>query len=267
LSKQILVATPNAGYVFSGWTGSADISSPSASTTSITMNAPELVTANFTAVPAVSISPTSINLGTLYLGSIVTKEITVTNTGAASLTISDPLIAIVPGANGNLSEFITINFCPKTLGVGKSCIMTVTFIAGPFYGTQNATLSIVDNAPGSPQKVALSATVIDPQASFSPASLSFGTEKVGTATASKVITLSNPGGTTLSISSIAIAGADPGDFSITNNTCTSSLTAGRSCTISVAFKPTAKGARTASLVVIDNTQSGTQSAALSGTGD
>jgi Bacterial lectin/Divergent InlB B-repeat domain/Abnormal spindle-like microcephaly-assoc'd, ASPM-SPD-2-Hydin len=266
-SKQTLIATANPGYIFSSWTGSSDISSPSASATTITMNAPELVTANFTAVPVASISPTSINLGTLYLGSIVTKTITITNTGAASMTISDPLIAIVPGANGNLSEFITINLCPKTLAVGKSCIMTVTFIAGPFYGTQNATLSINDNVPGSPQTIPLSATVIDPQASFSPASVSFGTEKVGTATASKPITLSNPGGTTLSIDSIAIAGTDPGDYSITSNTCTSSLTAGKSCTISVAFKPTAKGARTASLVVIDNTQSGTQNAALTGTGD
>jgi hypothetical protein len=266
-SRQVLIATPNPGYSFSAWTGSSDISSPSASSTSITMNAPELVTANFSAVPVATISPTSINLGTLYLGSIVTRTITVTDTGAASMTISDPLIAIVPGANGDLSEFITINFCPKTLAAGKSCIMTVTFIAGPFYGTQDATLAITDNAAGSPQTVALSATVINPQASFSPASLSFGTEKMGTATVSKPIALSNPGGTTLSISSIAIAGADPSDYSITSNNCTSSLIAGKSCTIDVAFKPTAKGTRTASLVVVDNTQTGTQSATLTGTGD
>jgi uncharacterized repeat protein (TIGR02543 family) len=44
-----LQATAKAGYVFSGWTGSA--ANPAASSTSITMTGPLSVTANFTALP------------------------------------------------------------------------------------------------------------------------------------------------------------------------------------------------------------------------
>ncbi|MGC2499173.1 MAG: choice-of-anchor D domain-containing protein, partial [Acidobacteriaceae bacterium] len=274
-SVQTVIATPNPGYVFSGWTGtgSGQLNSGIAPNTyNVTMSGPALITANFTAVPMATVSPLNINLGTLYLGAIVTKTITITNTGAATMTITDPRIAILPGTTiGNLSEFITLNLCPKTLAAGKSCVMTVTFIAGPFYGQQSAALTITDSAAGSPQTVMLTATVIDPQASFNPTSLSFGTEKVGTVTASKSITLSNPGGSTLSITNIAMTGTDETDYSITSNTCGSSypvsLPAGKSCTLGISFKPGAKGTRTASLVVTDNTKSGSQSAALTGTGD
>lgn len=268
-STPTITATANPGYVFSGWTGPV-ASSTSASTT-VAMNAPETVIASFTAVPMIGISPPSINLGTLYLGSIVTKTVQITNTGAAPMTISDPRIAILPGnVIGNLSEFITLNLCPKTLAAGKSCVMTVTFIAGPFYGQQNAALTITDSAAGSPQTVQLTANVINPQASLSPSSLSFGTVSTGTATASKSVTLSNPGGTTLSITGIALSGTDQGDYSITSDTCVSSyaysLPAGKNCTIAISFKPLAKGSLPASLVVTDNAKSGSQSVSLMGTG-
>jgi len=274
-SIQSIVATPNSGYVFSGWTGGTTgaIASTGSASTTIMMNAPETITATFTAVAAAGISPTSINLGTLYLGAIVTKTITVTNTGAAPMTISDPRIAILPGTTiGNLSEFITLNLCPKTLAVGKSCIMTVTFIAGPFYGQQNASLSITDSAAGSPQTVPLTVNVIDPQASFSPGSLSFGSVKTNSGLSTKSIVLTSSGGTPLSISNIAITG-DTTDFINETDNCpvssnpSVSLAPKANCTISVTFKPLSKGAHSASVVVTDNTQKGSQSAPLSGTGN
>lgn len=222
------------------------------------------VTVTVTATPVASISTTAINFGTLYLGSIVTKTVTVTNVGDAAMTIKDPLIAIVQGGDSN--EFITVNLCPKSLAAGKSCTMTVTFIAGPFYNPQTATLMINDNAAGSPQTVVLYATVIDPVAQLSARSLTFGTVKVGKSSSSQSVTLSNPGGTALSITDIAIAGADPNDFTETN-TCSASLAPKKSCTISVTFKPTAKKARSATLVITDNAQNSPQSISLSDTGN
>ena len=41
--------------------------------------------------------------------------------------------------------------------------MTITFIAGPFYTPQTATLTVTDSSPGSPQTVPLTATVINPR--------------------------------------------------------------------------------------------------------
>jgi hypothetical protein len=71
--------------------------------------------------------------------------------------------------------------------------MTVTFVAGPFYTPQTATLKITDNAAGSPQTVMLTATVIDPVPAFSAGGLSFGTVKTSSrAVRAKSVTLSNP---------------------------------------------------------------------------
>jgi hypothetical protein len=222
------------------------------------------VSVTVSAAAVAYISPSSIDFGTLYLGSIVTKTVTITNKGNAAMTISDPFIAIVRG--GNSKEFITLNLCPKSLAAGKSCLMTVTFVAGPFYTQQNATLSITDSAPGSPQTVPLTALVINPVAQYSPTNLSFGTAKTNSGSVTKSITLTSTGGTALTITKYAIAGSDPGDFSETN-TCSATMNPKASCSITVTFKPKAKGTRTATLVVTDNAQSGSQSIPLSGTGN
>jgi hypothetical protein len=112
----------------------------------------------------------------------------------------------------------------------------------------------------------LTATVINPVPKFSATSLSFGTEKVGKPTAGKTITVTSAGGTALSITKVALAGADPNDFSETNN-CITTLNPKATCTISVTFKPTATKSRSASLVITDNAFGSSQSLQLSGTGD
>jgi len=111
--------------------------------------------------PAVTVSPSSIAFGTVSQGSITTKTITVTNIGTAPLTVSTPILSIVKGGNSN--EFVAVNLCLTPLAAGKSCTITIAFLAGPYYTPQTATLEIMDNAPGSPQPVTLSATVLQPQ--------------------------------------------------------------------------------------------------------
>jgi hypothetical protein len=50
------------------------------------------------------------------------------------------------------------------LAAGNSCTISVTFVALAYYNTpQTATLKIMDNAPGNPQLVALSATILATQ--------------------------------------------------------------------------------------------------------
>jgi hypothetical protein len=221
------------------------------------------VTVAVKSAPVVSLTPTSINFGTLYLGSIVTQTVTVKNAGTAALAINDPLIAIVQGGNSN--EFITVNLCPKSLSAGKSCTMTVTFIAGPFYTPQTATLKVTDNAAGSPQAVMLTATVINPIPQFSASSLNFGTVRANSGTASKSITLTSIGGTPLLIGTITVSGAG---LSKTADTCSGvSLNPKAACTITVTFKPTAKGSVTGTLVLHDNALINSQTIQLSGTGN
>ena len=105
-----------------------------------------------------------------------------------------------------------------------------------------------------------------PQASLNPTNVSFGKQKVKSSSAAKPVKLTNSGVNTLTIHSFAFTGSDPKDFAESNN-CHGSLKPGFACTIDVTFKPTAKGARSAKLVIKDNGQNGSQSVALSGTGD
>jgi hypothetical protein len=216
--------------------------------------------------PFITVSPTMIDFGTVYLGSITTKNITVTNTGTAPATISDPFLSSVHGGNSN--EFVAVNLCPRPLAAGKSCIFTIAFIAGPFYTPQTATLNVKDNAPGSPQTVALKAVVIAPFATFNPTKLSFGTVKHGTSSTLNVI-LSNPGATPLIFSGagISVTGANATAFTQGNN-CGSSLAAGAKCTIAVRFTPPSKNTFSANLTVVDNALTGsTQTVPLSGKGN
>jgi hypothetical protein len=101
--------------------------------------------------------------------------------------------------------------------------------------------------------------------SISPASLSFGSQVVGTTSAAQVVTLVNNQSTSLTISSVGFTGTNSGDFAQTN-TCGSSVAAGGSCTISVTFDPAASGARSATLNVNDNASNSPQTVGLTGTG-
>ena len=104
-----------------------------------------------------------------------------------------------------------------------------------------------------------------PVVQFSPSSLGFSNQTVGTTSAAQAVTLSNIGSATLTISSIAITGANSSDFAQTN-TCGTSLAAGANCTINVTFTPSATGTRTAALTVTDNASDSPQNLSLSGTG-
>ena len=102
-------------------------------------------------------------------------------------------------------------------------------------------------------------------AGVSPSSLGFGTVMVGKVSGAKVATVTNGGGGSLTISSIAMGGVNPGDFAW-SGTCAANvaLSAGQSCTLSVTFRPLAAGSRSASLSV--GTTAGNVGVSLTGSG-
>jgi hypothetical protein len=87
---------------------------------------------------------------------------------------------------------------------------------------------------------------------------------VGSTSASQSVTLTNSGGAALSITSIAVTGTNSGDFTHTN-TCGNSVPAGANCSISVAFKPTVSGSRTATVSITDSAAGSPHAVALTGT--
>jgi len=255
--------TPSAGTVVSTTGQMVSVLFTPADTSDYT-TATKSVSLTVTPGPVALVSPSMINFGTVYLGSITTRNVTLTNTGNAAMTVTGPFLSLVKGGNSN--EFVEVNQCPKSLAAGKNCTMTIAFVAGPFYSPQNAVLSIMDNAPGNPQSVALTAMVINPQAMLSTSSLNFGTQKMGMTSSTKPVTLKNTGATALTIQGVTVAGADPGDF-LPSSACPSSLGAGLSCTIEVAFKPSSKTSRSATLTIKDNALNSPQTVALSGKGN
>jgi hypothetical protein len=185
------------------------------------------------------------------------QAVTLTNVGSSSLNIAG--ITIVGANNG---DFAQSNNCGASLGVGASCTIDVTF-APTAIGKRIATLNVSDDGAGSPQTVALAG--IGTVVSLSPSSLNFGDEPVGVTSTAQDVILSNTGTISLTISSISLMGANPGDYSQTN-TCGSSLAAGSSCTIHVTFTPKVTGKRPAVLKVVDNGGGGPRYTHLCGTG-
>ena len=105
----------------------------------------------------------------------------------------------------------------------------------------------------------------------SPASIDFGTQLVGAATAPQTVTLTNNNSTALAITSVAVVAITPPaagtDFAIAaGGTCAASLPAGMSCTVNVTFTPSVASAESAKLVFTDVDPSSPQFATLTGTG-
>ncbi len=218
-------------------------------------NSPQTVSLTGTGVlPTVTLSPTSLTFPAQLVGTTSKAQtVTLTNTGLGILKITKGAI------KGPFGE--TTN-CGATVNPGSSCTISVTFKPTTI-GTASGSISITDNAPSSPQQISLQGTGTNVQ--LAPASLNFGNQTVGTTSARKIITLTNKGTATLSISGIAITGTDPNDFAQVNN-CPTSVAAGASCSIAVTFTPTTTGARSADVSVTDNGGGSPQQVPLTGTG-
>jgi hypothetical protein len=206
------------------------------------------------------VSPTSLNFGKQTVGiTSAPQSVTLINTGNAAMIITS---IGINGVNGG--DFAQTNNCPSSLAPSNSCAINVTFTPTTF-GTRNASVSIADNAPNSPQLVLLTGAGIQPFVTLSPPTLNFGNQTVGTTTSPLVSTLMNTGHGTLTITSIGITGKSSGDFAQTNN-CGTSVSAGDSCSITVTFKPSATGTQTAAVSIRDNAPNTPQKVPLTGVG-
>ncbi len=218
--------------------------------------------------PIAGINPTSflVNNGANVLLNVGSFPMTFTlsNTGNAPLVINS--IAVGGADPGDFP--ITANTCVSPLAAAANCSITVTFTAKAI-GARSASLNIINASPANSIAVPMNATVVAPIAAVSPASLTFVPLLLNATSAGQAVTLSNTGNASLNISGIALAGANPGDYAITSNTCVSPLVAGANCAITVTFTPIATGLRSATLEVTDdsgNVAATKQTVPLSGTG-
>jgi len=210
-----------------------------------------------------SVSPASVTFPSQTVNATSTAiAVTLSNTGTAALAISGVGIS---GADA--AEFTQTNTCGSTLAAGANCLVNVSFTPTAT-GARSAQLQITDNAAGSPQSITLSGTGTAtpiPIATISPASLTFPSQTVKTTSTPALVTLSNTGSAALTLTSIGIAGANAAEFAQTN-TCGTTLAAAATCSVNITFTPSATGARSAQLQIIDNAAGSPQSITLSGTG-
>jgi hypothetical protein len=212
--------------------------------------------------PTLTVSPTSIAFPATVTGATSDAQaVTLTNTGKVSVTLSSIALG---GTNG--SSFIELTNCGATLAAGANCAVYIAFKPASA-AALTATLSVTDNATGSPQKVTLTGTgTTAPSVKLSTTSIAFPTTKSGTTSDSQTVTLTNSGTATLNLTSITLGGTNPTDFE-SLNTCAATLAPGASCSVYIAFKPASAAAFKATLSIADNGSSSPQTVALSGTGN
>jgi hypothetical protein len=137
---------------------------PTSGAVTITDNAPtspqsiSLSGTGAPAVPAVTVTPTSLSFGSQPIGVVSTPQsVTITNSGTGTLTISSI------SASGDFAE---TDACTAPLPAGTNCVMNVTYKPSGA-GASVGAITITDNAAGSPHTVHLTGTGVSSGFSFS----------------------------------------------------------------------------------------------------
>ena len=222
--------------------------------------APHIVTMTGTSMLAVSMSANltfpATNVGTTS----PTQNMTMTNNQSQALsftfTTSGDYTAVGNGTNP----------CNGTLAAKGKCTFGVTF--KPTYNGQiKGALTVSHNAAGSPTSGGLTGTGQNGPAvplTFSPSNLNFGNVVIGSSI-SKTLTIKNV--TTATVTLTNITGS--GYFTVSaggTSPCSGPLSAGKTCTATVTYKPLVVGSNLGGITVIDNASVSTQVENAAGTG-
>ena len=211
------------------------------------------------------LTPSVLTFAVQALGTASTAQaFTLSNAGTAPLSITGFTISGL-----NAADYTQTSSCPVspvTLAAAASCSINVTF--KPTVAGASAAMLTAATSSG-PMTAALSGTGQGTSVTLTPATpLTFAVQQIGTISTAQVATLTNTGGTAVSITGISISGTNAADF-VQANTCgvlPATLAAGATgtCAIGVVFKPTLTGTETATLTVVD--AAGTQTVTLTGSG-
>ena len=212
--------------------------------------------------PAVTLSSSSLTFNSQILNmTSPPQSLTITNSGISNLIFGSSGVTL---SGPNVADFaISANACSGvTVAPKASCSVSVTFTP-TVAANETAVLTFSDNAVYSAQTVALIGTgiTVSPSVTFSLTSLTFSSQTVSTTSAAQAVTLTNVGGSSLSITNISTTSY----FNQTNN-CGSSVAAGESCVIQVRFAPTTGGQLIGSVSVADNAPGSPQIVTFAGIG-
>jgi hypothetical protein len=180
---------------------------------------------------ALRIGSSSLTFSTVVIGSSQTLNDTISNTSAASVTIS--------AVTASDSEFnVTAPALPLTLAAGKSVALSVCFTPKNAGATSGQISLMTDEAVNNKHAVAVSGKAVAAgQIIVSPSSVSFGNVQVGKSEA-QTATLTNSGGSSVTISQAAASSAG---FSLSGLALPVTLSPGQNTPVSIVFAPTVAG--------------------------
>lgn len=182
------------------------------------------LTAVATAPAAITVTPSSLNFGSIALGSSADLTVTVQNSGSATLS----------GSASVAAPFSIVSGSPYNLAAGQSQVITVRYTP-TVAGTNVQTMALTGGNGASCQLTGSSSAV--PAIGLTPSSVSFGAIAVGSS-ADRTISVQNTGGGTLSGSASVTV-----PFSIVSGS-PYSLAAGQSQVVTVRYSPTTAGTNT-----------------------
>jgi hypothetical protein len=242
-----VVFTPNAAGAFSA-------------TVSISSNASDSSTTLSLAGTGVSsgqlaVNPASESFGSVTVGSQSNQTVTLTNNSGSTVNITQ---AAVSGSAFKLSGITT----PLALNASQSTTFTATF-APQAAGSLSGTVTITSDAPNPTLSLPLSGTGVAMGAlGANPTNLTFGSVTVGSKQ-SLTETVTNTGGSTVTISQVGISGTG---FSLSGISTPLTLTAGQSASFSVAFAPQSAGSASGNVTVTSTASNPTVTIPVTGTG-
>jgi len=203
---------------------------------------------------ALSNKPATVKFGNVQVGTVQAQTSYLTNTGAASLTVTQ---ATVTG-----SGYSTGLRLPFTVSAGQSIPFNIIF-SPHTTGTLTGNLALAYSESSNPLNIALAGNAVAAgNLTASPTSISFGTVQVGVPQTQNE-TLTNTGSDSLTISGATFS--VPG-FSYTGLTLPLTLAPNQSATFGVVFTPTSAGAVNSLLSFTISGSTVTVDVALSGTG-
>jgi hypothetical protein len=211
------------------------------------------------------VTPSSINFGTVSIGTSQSQSVTLSNFGGPKITVTQ---ANLSGTGFTLSG---LNY-PLTLAGGQSVTCWITF-SPTSSGTDNGTVSIAFTTQSSGKKTAslsisssvtvtMSGTAVSSGLlGASPTNLSFSNVQVGSSQTLTEI-LSNSGGGSVTISGANVTGSG---FSISGLTLPFTLAVGQSVLFNVTFYAGSSGSPTGNLAISSNASNPTLNVPLSAT--
>ncbi len=246
-SRITLVFSPNAPGVFNATATITSDASPGTATVALTGTG--------IATGQLASNPGNESFGNVAVGSQSSQTVTLTNNTASTVNI---LQAAVSGTGFTLSGITT----PRAVNASQSTTFTVTF-APKAAGSASGSVTITSDAPNPSLSVPLSGTGVSQGVlGASPASLNFGTVRVGSNQALSE-TVTNNGGSSVTISQAAVSGTG---FTLSGISTPATVAAGKSVSFTVTFTPTSAATASGSVTVTSNGSNPTLTIALAGAG-